>query len=218
MDILLIKSSENIYARRDCLEHSHLTGLRLNVPKIALFHIQGFALSSCSLEPETKLPLCGFSSLLIKKDPLTESLLFTREGIRTPDLLVRSQTLYPTELLALIMSVCRICSATSSMLTKKDLFSSFFIKKFFSAISLIYQFSSMLLSFSRRRLAMEKLTNREITILKLIMQGYANSQISDEVFISIHTVKAHVGSIMKKLNAKNRTNAVYIAIKNNLLD
>ena len=50
------------------------------------------------------------------------------------------------------------------------------------------------------------------------MQGYANSQISDEVFISIHTVKAHVGSIMKKLNAKNRTNAVYIAIKNNLLD
>lgn len=65
---------------------------------------------------------------------------------------------------------------------------------------------------------MEKLTNREITILKLIMQGYANSQISDEVFISIHTVKAHVGSIIKKLNAKNRTNAVYIAIKNNLLD
>ena len=47
-----------------------------------------------------KVPLCGFSSLLIKKDPLTESLLFTREGIRTPDLLVRSQTLYPAELLA----------------------------------------------------------------------------------------------------------------------
>lgn len=65
---------------------------------------------------------------------------------------------------------------------------------------------------------MEKLTDREITILKLIMEGYANSQISKTVFISIHTVKAHIASIMRKLNAKNRTNAVYIALKNNLLD
>ena len=65
---------------------------------------------------------------------------------------------------------------------------------------------------------MEKLTDREITILKLIMQGYANSQISKKIYISIHTVKAHIASIMRKLNAKNRTNAVYIALKNNLLD
>ncbi len=65
---------------------------------------------------------------------------------------------------------------------------------------------------------MEKLTDREITILKLIMEGYANSQISEIVFISIHTVKAHIASIMRKLNAKNRTNAVYIALKNHLLD
>ena len=65
---------------------------------------------------------------------------------------------------------------------------------------------------------MQKLTEREITILKLIMQGYANSQISKIIFISIHTVKAHIGSIIRKLDAKNRTNAVYIALKNNLLD
>ena len=65
---------------------------------------------------------------------------------------------------------------------------------------------------------MEKLTDREITILKLIMQGYANSQISKKIYISIHTVKAHIASIMRKLDAKNRTNAVYIALKNNLLD
>ena len=65
---------------------------------------------------------------------------------------------------------------------------------------------------------MQKLTEREITMLKLIMQGYANSQISKKIFISIHTVKAHIGSIIRKLDAKNRTNAVYIALKNNLLD
>lgn len=47
------------------------------------------------------------------------------EGIRTPDLLVRSQTLYPTELLALILVGLQVfILATSSSLSKKDLFSS----------------------------------------------------------------------------------------------
>lgn len=65
---------------------------------------------------------------------------------------------------------------------------------------------------------MENLTEREIAVLKLIMLGYPNSQISKMIFISTHTVKAHIASIMRKLNAKNRTNAVYIALKNNLVD
>ena len=65
---------------------------------------------------------------------------------------------------------------------------------------------------------MEKLTDREMTILKLFMQGYANSEISKKVFISVHTVKAHIGSITRKLSAKNRTHAVYLALKNNLIN
>ena len=65
---------------------------------------------------------------------------------------------------------------------------------------------------------MEKLTEREVAVLRLITLGYGNNQISKIIFISIHTVKAHISSIIRKLNAKNRTNAVYIAIKNNLLD
>lgn len=65
---------------------------------------------------------------------------------------------------------------------------------------------------------MEKLTEREVDVLRLITLGYGNNQISKIIFISIHTVKAHISSIIRKLNAKNRTNAVYIAVKNNLLD
>ena len=65
---------------------------------------------------------------------------------------------------------------------------------------------------------MEKLTKREVAILKLITKGYGNRQISESIYISIHTVKAHISSIIRKLEAKNRTNAVYIAIKNHLLD
>ena len=65
---------------------------------------------------------------------------------------------------------------------------------------------------------MEKLTQREITVLKLITKGYCNQQISEMIFVSTHTVKAHISSIIKKLDAKNRTNAVYIAIKNHIIN
>ncbi len=65
---------------------------------------------------------------------------------------------------------------------------------------------------------MKKLTEKELEILKLITKGYENSEISKMVYISIHTVKAHISSIIRKLNAKNRTNAVYIAAINHMLD
>jgi DNA-binding NarL/FixJ family response regulator len=65
---------------------------------------------------------------------------------------------------------------------------------------------------------MERLTKSEMVILKLLIKGYDNLMISKTVFVSVHTVKAHVSSILKKLNAKNRTNAAYIALKNNLVD
>ena len=75
-----------------------------------------------------------------------------------------------------------------------------------------------MLSFLKRGKNMQKLTQREKTILKLITEGYCNTQISEKVYVSIHTVKAHISSIIRKLDAKNRTNAVYIAITNNILD
>lgn len=65
---------------------------------------------------------------------------------------------------------------------------------------------------------MKKLTQREVVILKLITEGYCNHQISKMIYISTHTVKAHISSIIKKLEAKNRTNAVYIAIKNHIIN
>lgn len=64
---------------------------------------------------------------------------------------------------------------------------------------------------------MEKLTERELTILGFLTKGYDNSQIAEKIFISKHTVKAHMSSIIKKLNARNRTNAVYIAALNHII-
>jgi DNA-binding NarL/FixJ family response regulator len=65
---------------------------------------------------------------------------------------------------------------------------------------------------------MEKLTARECDVLDLMKHGYDNNEIANIVFISKHTVKAHVTSIIRKFNAKNRTNVIYLAKKNGLID
>lgn len=62
-----------------------------------------------------------------------------------------------------------------------------------------------------------ELTLRELKVLELLIIGYGNNQIAKELFISTHTVKFYVSSIIKKLNAKNRTHAAYIAFKQNLI-
>lgn len=60
----------------------------------------------------------------------------------------------------------------------------------------------------------EILKDREIEILNMIATGRTNKEIAQELFISEHTVKAHVASILAKLNLKNRQQATaYIVSK-----
>ena len=50
----------------------------------------------------------------------------------------------------------------------------------------------------------EPLTNREEEVLIPVAQGWTNSEIADGLHISISTVKAHLASLMRKLDARNR--------------
>jgi two-component system response regulator DegU len=61
------------------------------------------------------------------------------------------------------------------------------------------------------------LTAREVEILQYIAQGYLNKQIAAELGISEQTIKNHVTSILRKLNANARTEAVVVAIKQGLI-
>lgn len=61
------------------------------------------------------------------------------------------------------------------------------------------------------------LTDRELQVLDLLADGYANKQISAELRISEHTVKFHVSSIYTKLNVSNRAEAVRIGIQKGLI-
>jgi len=59
----------------------------------------------------------------------------------------------------------------------------------------------------------QKLTKREMSVLKLIVKGYSNKMISGQLNISVHTVAIHRSNIMKKNNVKNAAELVYRSLK-----
>lgn len=61
------------------------------------------------------------------------------------------------------------------------------------------------------------LTPREMEVLRLVANGLPNKTIAHQLDISEHTVKFHVGSILTKLDAASRTEAVTIATRRGLL-
>jgi DNA-binding NarL/FixJ family response regulator len=61
------------------------------------------------------------------------------------------------------------------------------------------------------------LTKRETEILEYISKGFLNKQIASEIDISEQTIKNHVTSILRKLNANARTEAVVIGIKRGII-
>lgn len=62
------------------------------------------------------------------------------------------------------------------------------------------------------------LTTREREILALLVKGFSNQAISDQLVISMATVKFHLSNIFTKLGAKNRVEAVTIALEHNLVN
>ena len=63
----------------------------------------------------------------------------------------------------------------------------------------------------------EPLTPRELQVLELVADGLPNKTIAMELGVSDETVKFHLGSILGKLGASNRTDAVRLAFKRGLI-
>ena len=63
----------------------------------------------------------------------------------------------------------------------------------------------------------EDLTERELEVLHLLAQGMPNKEIAAQLVISERTAKFHVSSIMSKLGATNRTEAVSLAAQHGLV-
>jgi DNA-binding NarL/FixJ family response regulator len=63
---------------------------------------------------------------------------------------------------------------------------------------------------------LQELTERELDVLKLLVQGKTNKQIADDLFISILTVQTHRKNMYQKLQLKGVNELVSFAYENNL--
>ena len=100
----------------------------------------------------------------------------------------------------------------------------------FQAIRIVHQGGSLLQPVVASRLLdqittsevpdtpLEELTPREDEVLTLLAQGKQNKEIAVELAISERTVKFHISSILAKLGAGNRTEAVTIALQKGLVE
>jgi len=64
----------------------------------------------------------------------------------------------------------------------------------------------------------EGLTPREVEVLRKVAGGNRNRDIADLLFISEETVKVHIKHIMDKLGAKDRTQAIAIAVRRGIIE
>ena len=64
----------------------------------------------------------------------------------------------------------------------------------------------------------DKLTKREIDVLRLVAAGHGNKQIADLLSIGEATVRTHVGNILSKLRANDRTHAVTIGLSRGIIE
>jgi len=62
------------------------------------------------------------------------------------------------------------------------------------------------------------LTPRELDVLALLAEGASNKMIARQLGISVHTVKFHVGSLLDKLDATGRTDAVAHAARRGVIN
>lgn len=63
----------------------------------------------------------------------------------------------------------------------------------------------------------EKLTSREVEVLRQVAEGNRNRDIGENLHISEETVKVHVKHIMDKLGARDRTQAISIAVRRGII-
>jgi len=70
---------------------------------------------------------------------------------------------------------------------------------------------------SSRPPALDSLSERELDVLRLVARGRSNEEIAGELFVSLGTVKTHVGHIFSKLDVRDRAQAVVAAYESGLV-
>lgn len=90
-------------------------------------------------------------------------------------------------------------------------------EKMYYGSSISDVFAKKLLKQTKSISEMEKLTERELEVLELIVQGMSNKEIANKLFVSKRTVDNHRTNCMRKICANNTADIVRIAYQNNLV-
>ena len=86
------------------------------------------------------------------------------------------------------------------------------------AAKILSEFSQPGSSESERSTVIEDLTEREIEVLELVVEGLTNKEIGAELHLSVNTIKIHLRNILEKLHLQNRIQAAVYAVREGLVD
>jgi two-component system response regulator DegU len=172
-------------------------------PDVALLDIDGASDAGLNLARKIKQHSPSIAIVVLASNPNDEQLFEVLKGQAASYL---SKETTPEKLIETIRRVAHGEHPINESLTTRPKV----------AEQVLLQFQEL----SRRTEAeafLSPLTPREMEILKYIGQGFLNKQIAVELGISEQTIKNHVTSILRKLNANARTEAVVLALKQGLI-
>jgi len=187
----------------DTIDREIMSTVEKNPPDISILDVDGSSDDSLLLARKLKQRLPGMGLIVLSSDR-NDNHLFQALKVQASAYLKKDVT--PEELDGVVRSVSRGEAPINEAFTARQEVAMQVLRKF-----------QELAWHDESEVTVSPLTSRETEILNYVAQGYLNKKIATELGISEQTIKNHVTSILRKLNANARTEAVVLAIKQGLI-
>jgi RNA polymerase sigma factor (sigma-70 family) len=86
------------------------------------------------------------------------------------------------------------------------------------AAKILQEFQSPQITRTAEKKKVDELSDREMDVLKLIVEGMSNKEIAEKLSVTENTVKVHVRTTLEKLHLRNRVQAAVYAVREGLVD
>jgi two-component system response regulator DegU len=208
---LFVKALENIFSDTEDIIVLGATGINDEVlksidnlpPDVALLDLDGSLESGLDLARKIKQRSPNIGVVILTSNPDDNQLFL---ALKAQAVAYLNKEVTEQQLIETVRRVARGEHPINEALTNRPKLAEHVLQQF-----------QELTSRSEAEAFISPLTPREIQILEYIAKGYLNKQIAAELGISEQTIKNHVTSILRKLNANARTEAVVVAIKQGLI-
>jgi len=208
---LFIKALENIFSDTEDIVVLGTTGVNNEVlkaidnlpPDVALLDLDGPTESGLDLARKIKQRSPNIGVVILTSNPDDNQLFM---ALKAQAVAYLNKEVTEQQIIETIRRVARGEHPINEALTNRPKLAEHVLQQF-----------QELTSRTEAEAFISPLTPREIEILEYIAKGYLNKQIAAELGISEQTIKNHVTSILRKLNANARTEAVVVAIKQGLI-